>query len=122
MIGTAASPYRPIPYVVSQKIRMDATNAPAIANTGGHRTTSQSSGGSTTIAGLKENQSLGWCMTYNRANDSRASTPTPSINSLRVGGSRHSWSSPITSGAAITIPTPSDRNHVRQTSQNGAAA
>src|SRR5262245_3351761 len=60
-------------------------------------------------------------MTYDRDNARRASTPMPSINSPRDGGSRHAWPSPITTGATITMPTPSDKNHVRQASQNGAA-
>src|SRR5215467_1097257 len=60
-------------------------------------------------------------MTYDRDNARRASTPMPSINSLRDGGSRHAWPSPITTGATTTMPIPSDRNHVCQASQNGAA-
>ena len=48
------------------------------------------------------------------------STAPPSINSPRRGKSRHNWPSPTTNGATTTMPTPSDRNHVRQTSQNGA--
>src|SRR6185436_19913244 len=44
----------------------------------------------------------------------------PSIHSRRDGGWRNAWPNPITNGATATMPTPSDRNQSRQTSENGA--
>src|SRR5262249_60180489 len=119
---TDAQPKRPMPKVIAQMIRNDAKNAPAIPKVGWQRAVSHNSSGSTRAPGLNVIQDpVGWITTYKLVRDMRASAPTPSIHSPRVGGLRHAWPSPIMSGATTTIPTPSDKNHARQTSQYDAA-
>ena len=54
IIGTAASPKRPMPKVVAKMISVDATNAPAIPKAGGQRAVSHKSSGSTNAPGLNE--------------------------------------------------------------------
>src|SRR5262245_20309546 len=121
MIGTAGSPKRPKPKVIAQITAIDAMNAPAIGKAAWQRTVSHNSSGSTTAPGLNDSQEpVGWVTTYQLSKIRRASTPAPSITWPWDGCSRHTWPSAITIGATTTMPTPSDRNHVCQTSQNGA--
>src|SRR5262245_48652983 len=101
---------------------MDATNAPAIPKVGWQWAVNHNSSGSTTAPGLNESQDpVGWVTTCKLIKVSRASIPIHSIASARDGNSRHHWPSAMMSGATATIPTPSEKNHARQTSQNGAA-
>src|SRR6516165_3375082 len=100
----------------------DTMNAPANPKTGLHRAISHNSNGNTTASGSNESQDPVGCVIAIQPIRARSeSTPMASMASARDGGLRQTWPRPITSGATITIPTPSDKNHARQTSQYGAA-
>src|SRR5262245_994379 len=117
-----ASPKRPTPMVTLMMIAIHAMKAPAMANIGRVRAASHSVSDNMPVAGTYESQDSGGRLIMCAENRmSRDSIPAASIISLRGGGWRFSWADSINIGAIATMPTASDRNHARQTSQNGAA-
>src|SRR5689334_22409350 len=100
----------------------DTRSAPAIAKILWTRAANHTNSGSTMQTGLNVSQDpVGATATYVLAKPRTASAPAASITSPGARNSRLSWLSSISNGATTTMPTASDRNQVRQTSQNGAA-
>src|SRR5215467_4301373 len=111
-----------MPKVVAQMTGNDTSSAPAIAKILWTRAASQTNSGSTMQTGLNESQDpVGATTIYVLARPRTASAPAASITSPGKRTSRLSRLSSINNGATTTMPTASDRNQVRQTSQNGAA-
>src|SRR5215471_4886722 len=111
-----------MPNVVVQTIASEAMNAAVAANTGWQRAASHRIGHSTATGATI---SQGFCgsertMTVITAANA-ASATTPSMISLRRGGTRIASARPITSGAAVMIPTAPDANQCCHVVQSGAA-
>src|SRR5262249_47919100 len=99
----------------------DTMNAPTMPKTGSQRATSHSRNGTTTTCGSNDSQDPVGCVTaWLMSKASTEITPRASMDRARAGGLRQNCPSPIISGATITTPTTSDKNHARQTSQYGA--
>src|SRR5208282_491499 len=110
-IGNVASPNMPMPNVVAQTIVKATINAAAAAKTGLQRAASHSSSGKNAAMGTTAAQDCRGkkIMTPHRKLSAPSAT-APSITSLRGGGSRATETSPINSGATVTMPSASDAN------------
>ena len=96
-------------------------NAAAAAYTGGQRAASQSSCGNSIAAGSTVAHNPGGRAKIRPLATARTTSATaPSISSRRGRGSRNIWASPISSGAIVTTPSPSDVNHTCQMLSTGA--
>src|SRR5215468_4235503 len=106
--------------VIVQIIVSETMSTAAAANPGRQRTASHSRiGNSKAIGRIVFHGSGGskTMMTVIAANTMSATTP--SMISLRGGGSRTASARPITSGATVMMPTPSDANQCSQVVQTG---
>src|SRR6266853_4751528 len=110
-----------MPKVIVQTIVSETMNAPAAASTGRQRAASHSRIGNSRATGTIVCHGFGGSetmMTVIAANATSATTP--SMISLRGGGSRTAWARPMTSGATVMMPTASDANQCSQVVQIGA--
>src|SRR5216684_1316553 len=106
--------------VIVQTIASETMNAPAAANTGRQRAASHSRIGNSRVTGTIVCHGFGGSetmMTVIAANATSATTP--SMISLRGGGSRTAWARPMTSGATVMMPTASEANQCSQVVQSG---
>src|SRR5260370_978505 len=106
---------------MAQTIVSDTLNAAAAANTGRQRAASQSRIGNSKAIGTTVSHGSGGNETIMIVIPANAtSAMTPSMISLRGGGSRRDSARPITSGATVTMPKTSDANQCSQVVQIGS--
>src|SRR5215471_10163736 len=110
-----------MPKVIVQTIVSETMNAAAAANTGRQRAASHSRIGNSRATGTTVSHGSGGSETMMIVITANAiSATTPSMISLRGGGSRKASATPITSGATVMMPTASDANQCCQVVQIGA--
>src|SRR5262249_23239214 len=111
-----------MPKVIVQTVVSERMNAAAAANTGRQRAVSHSRIGSSRAAGRTVCHGSGGSkttmMVVTAANATSATTP--SMISLRGGGSRWALARPITTGATMMMPMASDANQCCQVVKTGA--
>src|SRR5262245_64644012 len=104
-----------MPKVVVQTIDRLTMNAAAAAKTGRQRAASHSSGANSTATGPTVARSSDLRKIANPLTRASAATDTiPSTSSLSDGRSREAAASSISSGATVSIPSPSDANQCCQ--------
>src|SRR5215468_241870 len=111
-----------MPNVVVQTIASETINAAAAANTGRQRAASHSRIGNSRTTGTTGSHGSGGSetmMTVITAANATSAT-TPSMISLRRGGSRRDSARPITSGATVMMPMAPDANQCCQVTPIGA--
>src|SRR6266446_9767843 len=110
-----------LPKVIAQIIASEAMNTAAVANPGLQRTASHSRiGNSKAIGRTVFHGSGGSKTTMTVIAPNTTSATTPSMISLRGGGSRTASARPMTIGATVMMPTASDANQCCQVVQTGA--
>src|SRR6267154_5439601 len=107
--------------VIVQTIVSETMNAAAAANPGRQRAASHSRIGNSSATGIIVCHGFGGSETMITVSATNpASAATPSMISLRGGGSRTASARPITSGATVMMPTTSDANQCPHVVQIGA--
>src|SRR5215468_9464595 len=112
-----------MPIVVVQTIARVTMKAAAAANIGRQRAPIHNRTGNSSAIGTTVVQGFGGsAMTTTLMTMSDASARSPSTVSSGPGGSRDAETSPITSGAIVTMPSASDANQFCQVSKIDAFA
>ena len=110
-----------MPKLVTQTTAKPMMKAAAAAYTGAQRAASQSSSGNSIAAGSTVAHRPGGRDRMTALTAAKATRETaPSISSRRGRTSRTIWATPISTGAIVTMPSPSEANHTRQMLKMGA--